>query len=295
LTQAKVLAASVAIAALLGALWLGLPKLLHSLGLHGHYSGSRLDLRGRRGLIITTSRETLGDTGRSTGVYASEMTVPYYAFLDAGMTVDLASIKGGPIPIEPSSLRWPIAAPQDRRFRHDPALRAKVERSLSIDEVDADGYDIVFLAGGWGAAYDLGQSAVLGQKMTQAYAHDAIIGGVCHGPLGLLNAKAADGSVLIEGRKISAVTDRQIKQLGIDFAPMHPERDLRAAGVRFEAEDRLLDVLASRVVTDGRIVTGQNQNSAAEAAHKMMSAVLAEQPLRSRVVPSQAPQKPSVG
>jgi putative intracellular protease/amidase len=203
------------------------------------------------------------------------MTVPYYAFSDAGMAVDIASIKGGPIPIEGQSLRWPLASPADKRYLGDPAFQSKVQRSLEISAVDADRYDIVFLAGGWGAAYDLGQSAVLGEKMTEAYANQAVIGGVCHGPLGLLNAKAADGSPLLKGRRISAVTDKQIEELGITFTPMHPERDLRAAGVVFEAESKFRDMFATHVVVDGRIVTGQNQNSAAEAAHKMMEALLA--------------------
>ena len=256
-------------------IWLTLPKILNRLGLHRHYDIPPIDLSGRRALVVTTSHDTLDETGKATGVFASEMTVPYYAFLDAGMTVDLASIKGGPIPIEASSLRWPLASPADRRYLADPEFLAKVQNSSEIETVDTDGYDIVFLAGGWGAAYDLGTSAALGEKISAAYASEAVVGGVCHGPLGLLNATAPDGSPLIAGRRVSAVTDRQIKQLGITFTPMHPERDLRSAGVVFEAESKPLDLLASRVVVDGRIVTGQNQNSGAEAAHKMMEAVLA--------------------
>lgn len=254
---------------------LGLPRLLNGLGFHRHYEVPTMELERRRALVVTTSHDTLGDTGKSTGVFASEMTVPYYAFADAGMTVDIASIKGGPVPIERSSLRWPLASAADERYLGDPTAQSKVERSLEISEVDIDSYDIVFLAGGWGAAYDLGTSTVLGEKMTDAYANQAVIGGVCHGPLGLLNATAPDGSPLLQGRQVTAVTDKQIGELGITHTPMHPERDLRAAGVEFEAKNRFLDLFASHVVVDGQIVTGQNQNSAAEAAHKMMDLLLA--------------------
>jgi putative intracellular protease/amidase len=257
--------------------WIGLPRLLNGLGLHRHYDIPSQDLSGKRALIITTSHDTLGDTGKPTGVFASEMTVPYYAFSDAGMEVDVASIKGGPIPIEGQSLRWPLASAADKRYLGDPAFQSNVQRSLEIGAVDIESYDIVFLAGGWGAAYDLGKSAVLGEKMTEAYANQAVIGGVCHGPLGLLNAKAPDGSPLLKGRRVSAVTDKQIEELGISHTPMHPERDLRAAGVLFEAESKFRDLFASYVVIDGRIVTGQNQNSAAETAHKMMEVVLARE------------------
>ena len=258
--------------------WLGLPQLLSGLGLHPHYEIPAMSLDGRRALVVTTSHGTLGDTGKPTGVWASEMTAPYYAFADAGMVVDIASIRGGTIPIEPGSLRWPVASAADRRFLRDPAARTKVERSLPIDDVDASSYDIVFLAGGWGAAYDLGQSAPLGGKVSEAYASGALVGGVCHGPLGLLQAMTPTGEPLVRGRRIAAVTDKQIEELGITFTPMHPERDLRAAGALFEGESRFRDVFASHVVVDGRLVTGQNQNSGAETAHRMMEALLALRP-----------------
>lgn len=255
--------------------WLGLPRLLVGLGLHPHYEIPAMDLDGRRALVVTTSHGTLGDSGEPTGVWASEMTVPYYAFADAGMVVDVASIDGGTIPIEPSSLGWPVASPPDKRFLRDAVARSKVERSLAIADIDASSYDIVFLAGGWGAAYDLGQSATLGAKVSEAYASDAIVGGVCHGPLGLLQATAPTGEPLVRGRRIAAVTDKQIEELGITFTPMHPERDLRAAGAEFESATRFRDMFASHVVVDGRLVTGQNQNSGAETAHRMMEVLMA--------------------
>lgn len=256
---------------------LGLPHLLTGLGLHPHYDVPKMDLSGKRALVVTTSHDTLGDTGKSTGVFASEMTAPYYAFLDSGMEVDVASIQGGQIPIERQSLKWPIASKPDKRYLKDPMFQSKVSRSFQIDQVDMAQYDIVFLAGGWGAAYDFGQSAELGEKVAMAYSNDAVIGGVCHGPLGLLQAYGEDGELIIEGRRISAVTDKQITELGITLTPMHPERDLRAAGVVFEAETKFRDFLANNVVIDGRIVTGQNQNSATETAVKMMQVLAGEQ------------------
>lgn len=256
---------------------LGLPHLLTGLGLHPHYDVPEMDLSGKRALVVTTSHDTLGDTGKSTGVFASEMTAPYYAFLDSGMEVDVASIQGGQIPIERQSLKWPIASKPDKRYLKDPMFQSKVSRSFQIDQVDMAQYDIVFLAGGWGAAYDFGQSAELGEKVAMAYSNDAVIGGVCHGPLGLLQAYGEDGELIIEGRRISAVTDKQITELGITHTPMHPERDLRAAGVVFEAETKFRDFLANNVVIDGRIVTGQNQNSATETAVKMMQVLAGEQ------------------
>jgi putative intracellular protease/amidase len=253
-------------------LWLGLPLALKALGLHPDYRGPRYQLPGGRALIVTTSHASLGDTGKATGVFGSEMTAPYYEFLDAGMQVDLASIQGGAIPIEPDSFRWFLAAESDKRYLKDPLFQAKVASSRKIDVIDISQYDIVFLAGGWGAAYDLGTSAVLGGKMTQAWRAGKVVGGVCHGPLGLLQAKDANGEPLVRGRRLTAVTDRQVEQLGITFTPQHPERELRAAGARFESSTAFRDLFATHTTVDGRLVTGQNQNAGFETAQKMILA-----------------------
>jgi len=257
--------------------WIGLPRALTAFGLHPHYVGPDMDLSGQRALIVTTSHDTLDPQGDATGVFASEMTAPYYAFLDAGMAVDIASIRGGAVPVEPASLRWPLSSPPDKRYLKDPQFQSRVQRSFDIEMIEIEAYDIVFLAGGWGAAYDFAQSEVLGDQISRAYASGAVVGGVCHGPLGLIQARAPDGAPLVKGRRISAVSDKQIGELGMTFTPKHPERDLRAAGALFEADTAFRDVFANHVVVDGRLVTGQNQNSAAEAAHRMMGVALAHQ------------------
>ena len=209
---------------------------------------------------------------------ASEFTHPYYGFLDAGMQVDLASIRGGPIPVDPQTLNFVIRTPEDERYLEDPALKAKVKNSLKIDDVDFTHYDLIFISGGWGAAYDLGYSDVLGQKVSEAYyAETPIFGSVCHGALGFIRAKDRDGKLLIAGRKMTGVSDKQVHELGIDVTPQHPETELRKAGVVYERATAFRDMLATHVVVDDerRFVTGQNQNSGHETAHTMM-ALLAE-------------------
>lgn len=254
--------------------WVGLPALLAAIGLHRHFEAPRRDLKGRRALVIATSHATLGETGRKTGVFASEMTAPYYTFLDAGMDVDIASIEGGVIPIEPMSVRWPLASAFDRRFLADKVLRAKTRAAKPVNQVDGGAYDAIFLAGGWGAAFDFEQSPELGELLLAAEAKGAVIGGVCHGPLGLLAAKRGNGYPLVAGRRLTAVTDKQVKELGITHTPRHPERDLRAAGASFESSTRFRDIFASHVVADGRLVTGQNQNDGANTADRMMQVIL---------------------
>jgi putative intracellular protease/amidase len=249
---------------------LGLPALLRAMGLHPEYRGQRYLLPEGKALIICTSQDRLGEDGDPTGVWGSELTAPYYEFRDGRMDVDVASIKGGRIPIDPMSFAYFLKSEHDARYLSDPELQEKVANSLLIDDIDFSRYDVIYLAGGWGAAYDLGFSKVLGRKITEAYTAGKVVGGVCHGPLGLLLARDESGRPLVEGRRLTAVTDKQVEELGITMTPQHPERELRAAGAAFESATAFRDLFANHVVTDGRLVTGQNQNAGAEVANKMM-------------------------
>jgi len=269
-TTTRLLAIGGAIVVAAVAVVLGVPSILNALGFHPDYTGPRYELPGGRALIITTSHDQLGDGGAETGVAASEFTAPYYEFVDHGLEVDIASIEGGPVPIDPLTMSWFIRHHYDDRYLGDAELQAKVAESLRVDDVDFTDYDVIFLAGGWGASYDLAQSPVLGDKISEAWAADKVVGGVCHGPLGLLKATDEDGRPLVEGRKVTAVTDKQVRELGISVTPMHPEHELREAGAQFEGATAFQDFFANHVVVDDRLVTGQNQNAGAEVAHRMI-------------------------
>ena len=267
----KVLITLAFILVVLFVLALMLPKILAYMGLHPDYKGQSFNLQGRRALIITTSHDVLGNTGKKTGVYASEMTVPYYEFLDAQMKVDLASIKGGNIPVEPVSIKWPVATVADKRYLKDEDFQNKAENSLKIDDVDFTQYDIIYIAGGWGASYDLGFSEILGAKITEANAKNILLGSVCHGALGFLKAKKENGEPLLKDRRVTGVTNKQVKELGIEITPMHPETEIKKAGAKYESKNAFQDVFANYSVIDGNLVTGQNQNAGKEVAQKMMN------------------------
>ena len=280
--KAKLLKILGAATVAVGLLALALPTLLHKAGLHPEYLGEIAQVpAGKRALIIATNQAVLSapgeTTGPATGVMASEMTHPYYNFLDAGIAVDIASILGGIIPVDPQTLGRVVKTPEDDRFMADPEFLAKVKNSLRVADIDFTQYDIIFMSGGWGAAYDLGYSPVLGEKVSDAFyaAHRPVIGGVCHGVLGLINAKDREGNLLIAGRRMTGVTDKQIKELGIEITPQHPETELRKAGVVFESKSAFRDFFATHVVVDDeqRFVTGQNQNSGRETAQKMMAII----------------------
>jgi putative intracellular protease/amidase len=129
-----------------------------------------------------------------------------------------------------------IRTAADDRLLADAVLRTKITNSLPIASVDINSYDIVYLAGGWGAAFDLGFSESLATKITEANAADKIIGGVCHGPLGLINATAANAGRWSRARHVTGVSNRQVRDLRITHTPQHPETELRRKGALYESQ-----------------------------------------------------------
>src|SRR5262245_34393119 len=117
------------------------------------------------------------------------------------MQVDVASPAGGVVPVDPLSVKEALRTPEDDRLLADPELRGKLMNSNAIADIDFTQYDIIYFAGGWGAAYDLGQSEELGAKVSAAAAAGRVIGGICHGPLGLLRARRSDGEPLVKDRR----------------------------------------------------------------------------------------------
>ena len=278
--KSKLFKFGTAVVAVIAIFVIALPTIVHKLGLHPEYTGETHQLpAGTRALIVTTSHGVLNapgeTTGKATGIALSELTHPYYSYLDAGMQIDVASIKGGQIPVDPSGLGRVMISPEDKRYLNDPTLLAKVENSLLIDDVDFTQYDAIFLVGGWGAAYDLGYSEVLANKLGDAYygAKEPLMGSVCHGALGFINVKDLNGNKLIAGRAMTGVTDKQVRELDIELTPLHPEMELRKAGAVFESQTAFRDVFATHVTIDAeqRFITGQNQNSGLETAQKMIA------------------------
>jgi putative intracellular protease/amidase len=277
LTIAGTVAAGVIIIAVLIAILL--PEILQAMGLHPDYdAGKKYNLQGKKALVVTTSHSVLSKpgetTGKPTGVFGSEMTVPYYEFLDADMQVDVASIKGGEIPIDPQSFYYFVITDADKRFLKDSVFQDKVKNSLSIDDIDFKDYDLIFFVGGWGPSYDFAQSKRLAEQVSAAYyAETPIMGSVCHGALAFVSAKDAAGQSLIAGRKMTGVTQGQLDFFGIKFTPKHPEAELKKAGADYRANHHpVADIFATVTVVDHeqRFVTGQNQNSGHETAQKMM-------------------------
>lgn len=233
-----------------------------------------LNASGLRALIVTTSHGDKLADGKKSGLCLEESAEPYYVYLDAGMTVDITSIKGGAVPYDSTP-----KSPGVKRFLADSDAMAKLANSAPVASVDFSKYDAVFMSGGWGAAFDLGYSVELGQKVSQSlYAKTPLIASTCHGVLGFVQANMTDGTPWVKGRAVTGVTNRQISELGItDQTPMHPEEEMDALGANFQSirgTGLLGDVGAESTSVDlssgAPIVTGQNQLASCVAAQRQV-------------------------
>lgn len=221
-------------------------------------------------LIVLTSHAVLGSTGQPTGVWLEELSTPYYRFVDAGVEVDIVSIDGGKVPIDPHSERSGKNPPSVERFLHDKAAMAKIEHSKRIDAVRAAGYSAIFLAGGHGTMWDFPDNKALTGLLNTAWADGKVVSAVCHGPSGLVNVTDESGKPLVAGRKVSAFTDDEEIAAGNEkIVPFALETRLHSLGADFQKGAKFQPF----AVRDGRLITGQNPASSEKVADLVLAAI----------------------
>lgn len=220
-----------------------------------------------RVLFVLTSHGQKGDRGK-TGYYLSEVTHPLAALEQAGIPVDFASIKGGEPPVDGLDLDDPV----NERYWNDGAFRKSVANTPTIDDVDVSSYDVIFFPGGHGTMWDLPNSSAVGAAIRSIYERGGIVAAVCHGPAALANAKLSDGSYLVAGKKVAAFTDDEEKAVGLDkIVPFLLASTLKDRGALHQATANW----SPKVVVDGRLITGQNPQSATGVGEAMRDAILA--------------------
>ncbi|MCU4674009.1 type 1 glutamine amidotransferase domain-containing protein [Catenovulum sp. 2E275] len=208
-------------------------------------------------LIVLTSHAQMGDTEEQTGFWLTELTHPYYELTKSGIEVDIASIKGGPAPIDPRSINQNEKDTQT--FLEDKALMAKVYTTLKLSQVNGKDYNAVLYSGGHGTMWDFTQDPNINNISRDIYLNNGIVAALCHGPAALLNIQLNNGQYLIDGKKITGFTNEEEKQIKLDkVVPYLLETELKNRGAQFEAAQPW----QSKVVIDQRIVTGQNPQSA---------------------------------
>jgi len=218
-------------------------------------------------LIVLTSHDRLGDTGRKTGFWLEELAAPYYAFKDAGAEIVLASPKGGRPPLDPKSNEPDFQTDLTRRFEADPGAMAQLASTVPLGSVSQAAFDTVFYPGGHGPLWDLAEDPASIGLIESFVAAGKPVGFVCHAPGVLRHVRAPDGRPLVEGKRVTGFTNSEEAAVGLlDVVPFLVEDELKAkGGVYSKGAD-----WASYVVRDGLLITGQNPGSSAEAASVLL-------------------------
>ncbi|HBP30732.1 MAG TPA: type 1 glutamine amidotransferase domain-containing protein [Advenella kashmirensis] len=223
-------------------------------------------------LLVLTSHDTLGDTGKKTGFWLEELAAPYYVFKEAGADITLASLKGGQPPLDPKSDEPAFQTESTRRFSADEAAKAQLAQTVRLETVDQKDFDTVFYAGGHGPMWDLAEDSHSIKLIESFIAAGKTICLVCHAPGSLHRVKNADGSPFVQGRHLTGFTNREEESVGLaQVVPFLVEDELVNLGAIFS---RVKD-WGAHTVLDGQLLTGQNPGSSVEAAQTLI-AVLAK-------------------
>ncbi|SEM86822.1 type 1 glutamine amidotransferase domain-containing protein [Halomonas caseinilytica] len=206
-------------------------------------------------LIVMTSHGTKGEGGDPTGFFLSEVTHPLAVFEAAGIPVDFASIQGGEPPVDGFDLDDETNA----RYWNDADFRERLRNTRALAEIDPAEYAAIFFAGGHGAMWDFPENAAVNDKTRAIWEQGGLVGAVCHGPAALVNVTLSDGTYLVADRDVAAFTDAEEAAVGLtEVVPFLLASTLAERGARLHpAAD-----WTAQVVTDGRLVTGQNPQSA---------------------------------
>ena len=218
-------------------------------------------------LVVLTSHDTLGDTGKKTGFWLEELASPYYAFVDAGHQVTLATPKGGQPPLDPKSAAPDAQTAATKRFEADPAAQKALASTRALHDVRESDFDALFFPGGHGPMWDLATDDFVAKIASRFYGANKPVGAVCHGPAALTRAIDSRGEPIVKGKRVTGFSDTEEEAVGLTkVVPFLLEGRLKELGGTYE---RGAD-WGSFVVTDGRLVTGQNPASSEDAAKKLM-------------------------
>ncbi len=219
-------------------------------------------------LMVVSSHSELGDQGKKTGAYAPEVAHAYHVFDEAGYGIDFVSTQGGQVPLYGTD----EGGEQTAAFmKNEEALKA-LHASMTPAQVDVTLYDAIFYAGGHGTMWDFPDDEKLASIASSIYGSGGVVSAVCHGPAGLVNIKLEDGSYLVEGKRVAAFTNEEEEAAGLtETVPFLLSSKLEERGATMVPAP----TWQANVITDERLVTGQNPASAtgtAEAVVELLEA-----------------------
>jgi len=223
-------------------------------------------------LMVLTSHDKLGNTGRKTGFWLEEFAAPYFVFRDAGVQLTLASPKGGQPPIDPKSDLPENQTPAMARFKKDEAAQKALAHTVKLADVKAEDFDTVFYPGGHGPMWDLAESPVSIALLESFYNSGKPIALVCHAP-GVLRHVTYKGEPLVKGKRVTGFTNEEEEEVQLTkVVPFLVENELKGLGAIFEKVANWQPF----AVTDGRLITGQNPASSTSGAQALLKVMAAE-------------------
>ena len=213
-------------------------------------------------LFVLTSHSQLGNTGEETGFYLSEASHPWKVLTENGIDVDFVTIQGGMPPVDGFKLDDPV----NKEFWEDPEIQSALANAPSPGEIDPADYDAIHFVGGHGTMWDFPQNDEIASVAARIYEDGGYVTAVCHGPAALVNIRLSDGSYLVEGKKVTAFTNGEEIAVELDdVVPFMLQDSLESTGAQFVAAENWTD----NVQVDGRLITGQNPQSAESLGEKL--------------------------
>jgi len=218
-------------------------------------------------LMVLTSHDTLGDTGRKTGFWLEEFAAPYFVFRDAGVELTLASPKGGKPPIDPKSDLPENQTDAMARFKKDKIAQTALSQTVRLADVKSEGFEAIFYVGGHGPMWDLVDNPYSIALIESFYHSGKPVAAVCHSPA-VFHCATYNGEALIKGKRVTGFTNGEEEAVHLTHVvPFLVEDELKRVGGLYEkAAD-----WQSFVITDGRLITGQNPASSAAAAQALVN------------------------
>lgn len=219
-------------------------------------------------LIVLTSHDKLGDTGKKTGFWLEEFAAPYYVLKDAGAAITLASPKGGQPPLDPKSDLPENQTEATKRFRADKAAQAALANTKELADVSANDFDAVFYPGGHGPLWDLSDNATSIALIEAFVRADKPVAAVCHAPAAFVNVRGKDGKYLVRGKRVTGFTNAEEQAVGLtEVVPFLLEDRLKERGGVYSKGANW----APYAQVDGKLVTGQNPASSGPAAKALLN------------------------
>jgi putative intracellular protease/amidase len=223
-----------------------------------------------KALMVLTSHDVLGDTGRRTGLWLEELAAPYYVFVDAGWEVTMASPLGGRVPLDPKSYEPDAHTQQTRRFEADETAKQQLATTVRLDSVHGEHFDAVFYPGGHGPLWDLVEDPTSQALIAEALMANQPLAFVCHAPAALVNVTLADGQPAVSGRRVTGFSNTEEEAVHLtDVVPFLLEDELERRGGQYSKGGDF----EAYIVEDGALITGQNPASSGPAAAALLKLV----------------------